>query len=237
MAKRFTDTNKYKKPFIRGLQGAYKLLWDFLYHDCDNAGIWIVDFDIAQLYLGNDMPVNKDDAIKFFNSDEERIIILENGKKWFIPSFIHFQYGELSSNNRAHTGVISTLKKYNIIDDTLNFIKPHISPLQGDKDKDMDKDMDKDKEKEDKKINFSFEQFWELYDKKVGEKSKIESKWNKLKDEERELSMKHIPLYKKAQPDKKYRKDPSTYINNKSWNDEIIGLTTPTQPKPNQPYF
>ena len=53
MAKRFTDTNKYKKPFIRGLQGAYKLFWDYLYHDCDHAGIWIVDFEIAQTYLVN----------------------------------------------------------------------------------------------------------------------------------------------------------------------------------------
>ena len=34
--------------------------------------------------------------------------------------------------------------------------------------------------------------------------------------------MKHLPLYKKSQPNKKYRKDPATYLNNKSWNDEII---------------
>ena len=47
--KRFTDTDKYKKPFIRGLKGAYKLLWDYLYHECDNAGVWIDDFDVAQI--------------------------------------------------------------------------------------------------------------------------------------------------------------------------------------------
>ena len=34
--------------------------------------------------------------------------------------------------------------------------------------------------------------------------------------------MNHLPLYKKSQPNKKYRKDPATYLNNKSWNDEII---------------
>ena len=34
--------------------------------------------------------------------------------------------------------------------------------------------------------------------------------------------MNHLPLYKKSQPNKKYRKDPGTYLNNKSWNDEII---------------
>jgi len=139
MAKRFTDTNKYKKPFIRGLQGAYKLLWDYLYHDCDHAGIWIVDFEIAQLYIGSDMPVNKIDALKYFNNGEKRIIEIDKGKKWFIPSFIEFQYGILNEQNRAHNAVINILKKYNLYKN-----KPHKSPLEGakDKDKDMVKDMD-----------------------------------------------------------------------------------------------
>jgi hypothetical protein len=114
MAKRFTDTNKYKKPFIRGLQGAYKLLWDYLYHECDHAGIWIVDFEIAQLYIGKDMPVNAVDALKYFNTDEKRIIEVDKGSRWFIPSFISFQYGELNELNRAHGSVIAILRKYNL---------------------------------------------------------------------------------------------------------------------------
>lgn len=71
-------------------------------------------------------------------------------------------------------------------------------------------------------LNVSFDDFWNLYDKKVGDKEKIKTKWAKLKDSEREAIMNHLPLYKKSQPNKKYRKDPSTYLNNKSWNDEII---------------
>ena len=67
-----------------------------------------------------------------------------------------------------------------------------------------------------------FDDFWNLYDKKRGDKDKIEKKWQSLKDSEREAIMKHLPLYKKSQPNKKYRKDPATYLNNKSWNDEII---------------
>ena len=139
MAKRFTDTNKYKKPFIRGLQGAYKLLWDYLYHECDHAGIWIVDFEIAQLYIGSDMQVNKIDALKYFNNGEKRIIEIDHGKKWFIPSFIEFQYGVLNEQNRAHNSVINILKKYNLYKN-----KPLKSPLQGAMDKDKDKDMVKD---------------------------------------------------------------------------------------------
>lgn len=151
MAKRFTDTTKYKKPFIRGLQGPYKLLWDYLTLDCDHAGIWIVDFEIAQVYLGSDMPVNKSDALKYFNSDEERIIVFDNEKKWFIPSFIEFQYGHLSESNRAHTNVISVLKKHGLLTNDLKLIlknKPLTSPLQGDKEKEQVKEQEKEKEQE-----------------------------------------------------------------------------------------
>lgn len=71
-------------------------------------------------------------------------------------------------------------------------------------------------------INIPFDDFWDLYDKKVGEKEKLKNKWNKLKDSERELIIKFIPEYKKSQPDKKYRKNPDTFLNQKSWNDELI---------------
>lgn len=153
MAKRFTDTNKYKKPFTRGLQGAYKLLWDYLYHECDHAGIWIVDFEIAQMYLGADMKISKEKALDFFNPDEIRVVEIDNGKQWFLPGFIEFQYGKLNPKNRVHESVISILHKYNLIEEdfSLKQFKPLTSPLQGVKDKDKEKDKFKDKEKEKEK--------------------------------------------------------------------------------------
>ena len=142
MSKRFTDTNKYKKPFIRGLQGAYKLLWDFIYHDCDHAGIWIVDFDIAQICIGIDMQINKSDALKYFNAGKKRITEVDNKERWFIPSFIDIQYGKLNPENRAHLSVIKILDKYKLLDKNKNLI----SPSKGAKDKDKDMVIDKDKE-------------------------------------------------------------------------------------------
>lgn len=78
------------------------------------------------------------------------------------------------------------------------------------------------KEKEGITTYFSFEMFWDLYEKKVGEKSKLIKKWDKLTEEERTKALEYIPKYKLAQPDKKYRKNPETFLNNKSWNDELI---------------
>jgi hypothetical protein len=151
MAKRFTDTDKWKKPFVRGLQGAYKLLWFYICDDCDHAGIWQVDLDVAEIRTGEKL--NLLEAIKNYG---EKIIPIDNGSKWFIPSFIEFQYPSgLNPDNKAHGGIIKLLQKYNLIDK--NF-KPLISPLQGDKDKDkdMDKVMDMDKDKEEgEKIEFT----------------------------------------------------------------------------------
>jgi uncharacterized protein YdaU (DUF1376 family) len=70
-------------------------------------------------------------------------------------------------------------------------------------------------------INVPFEKFWDLYDKKVDRK-KCESKWVRLTDSERDECIKKIPAYIQATPDKKFRRDPETYINNKSWENEII---------------
>lgn len=67
----------------------------------------------------------------------------------------------------------------------------------------------------------SFDLFWDLYDKKTGRENAMKL-YNKLNKSDKEKIFNHIPLYKEAQPDKKYRKDPQTYLRNKSWNDEII---------------
>lgn len=135
MAKRFTDSDLFKKKFIRGLEGAYKLLWIYIQHDCDHAGIWEVDIEIACIKIGYN--VTEEDAIKNFGS---RIVLVENGDKWFIPSFIEFQYGVLNADNRAHNSVINILQKHGI--------KGLRSSLQGGKDMDKDKKLDKVKDKD-----------------------------------------------------------------------------------------
>lgn len=80
---------------------------------------------------------------------------------------------------------------------------------------------------EDKNINIDFDFFWNDYDKKVGDKSRLKSKWNKLSDNDRNQIMNYLPLYIEAVPDKQFRKNPETFLNNKSWLDEIVKRTTP----------
>jgi hypothetical protein len=77
---------------------------------------------------------------------------------------------------------------------------------------------------------FDFSFFWDLYDKKVGDKEKLKKSYDNLKEETKFKIFKHVEQYKLSQPDKKFRKNPSTYINQKSWNDEIITSTSTKQP-------
>jgi hypothetical protein len=80
--------------------------------------------------------------------------------------------------------------------------------------------------------DWQFEQWWNDYDKKVS-KEKAISKWNILTSDEKQLALKIVQEYVNSTPDKTFRKDPTTYLNNKSFNDEIIIRSATTSYKPN----
>ena len=79
----------------------------------------------------------------------------------------------------------------------------------------------------------AFSDFWDLYDKKVGSKEKIEKKWNALSQSTKEQIIDYLPAYLEATPDKAYRKNPQTFLNNQSWEDEIILKTKKNESKTN----
>jgi len=68
---------------------------------------------------------------------------------------------------------------------------------------------------------YPFNEFWDMYDKKVN-REKSENKYKKLTLEEKQKIFETLPDYVLSTPDKKFRKNPDTYLNNKSWKDEII---------------
>ena len=69
----------------------------------------------------------------------------------------------------------------------------------------------------------AFMDFWDLYNKSRN-KPGTYKKWQKLSDLDKKEIMLTLPEYIESTPDKKFRKDPSTYINQKSWKDEVIFL-------------
>ena len=78
-----------------------------------------------------------------------------------------------------------------------------------------------DKNREDNTIDELFTEFWNKYDYKKG-KPKCMSKWKKLSLTDKDNILKALPKYILATPDKQYRKHPATYLNQRSWEDEVI---------------
>ena len=69
-------------------------------------------------------------------------------------------------------------------------------------------------------INIPFEDFWQLYEKKEGHKSKCEKLWKNLSDNERQEIIKTLPGFKAQINDKRFQPFPCTYLNQRRWEDE-----------------
>lgn len=67
----------------------------------------------------------------------------------------------------------------------------------------------------------SFEEFWNMYDKKVN-RGECRKAWAKLTKKERRDILVYVPMYKRCQPDKKFRKNPERFLRRKAWLDELI---------------
>lgn len=133
MAKRFIDTNLFRKRWIRQLDTDMKLFWIYILTDCDHAGIWDVDIDRAAFQLNMKLDENK-----ILNTFKNKIFLFKKDK-WFIPKYIEYQYGELNPAVNAHKSAIKILQKYNLIDGNQLLINSSLTVKDKDKDKVKDK--------------------------------------------------------------------------------------------------
>jgi len=136
VSKRFTDTGKFTKGWIKALPVEMKLFWCYICDDCSHAGIWQEEVDVANIRLGTSL--SKAQILEAFGG---KIQVIEGGSKWFIPAFVEFQYGTLNPDNRAHNSVIQQLERHNLL-------KPLASPLEGPSEGAPVAPMDKDKDKD-----------------------------------------------------------------------------------------
>ena len=105
MAKRFTETDKWKDRWFVGLSGQHKLAWMYCCDQCDHAGILEIVEPVANIQIGFEI-----DWDEFVTASDGRIQQIEDGV-YFIRAFVDFQYGELNEDNRVHKSVINRLQK------------------------------------------------------------------------------------------------------------------------------
>jgi hypothetical protein len=75
-----------------------------------------------------------------------------------------------------------------------------------------------------------FSEWWDMYGKKI-DRGKCEKKWEKLSDAEKRACIAATPAYVASTPDIQYRRNPITYLNNKSWENQIIPRNNGTDSK------
>ncbi len=100
MAKRFTDTDKWKDDWFLDLPLKMKLAWIYLCDQCDGAGVWRVGLKPMSYNIGE--PISIAEIVSAF---EHRVVILSNSKLW-VPQFLTFQYKTLKPANKAHLGIM-----------------------------------------------------------------------------------------------------------------------------------
>lgn len=98
--KRKTDTELWNKDWFLNMPPIYMLFYNYFKDNCDYAGIWRPQFRRFELITGE--KIDGDKALKYFNTDKERVIVLDNGK-WFLKNFYSFHYGKsFNLNNNLH---------------------------------------------------------------------------------------------------------------------------------------
>lgn len=135
MAKRFTDTDKWRMAWFRKLGSEGRDIWNYIHDNCDFAGFFEIDCERLSFELGIEVTLDRIKSVlngKYIIVADDRI---------FLPSFIQFQYGELSEASKPHVAVIKKLKNQRVWEE-------YTSGIQTTKDKDKEKDQDQDKDKE-----------------------------------------------------------------------------------------
>lgn len=227
MAYRFTDTNKWADEWFVDLTPMQKLMFMYLCDNCDIAGF----YELSLRKLTFDLGVN-DSEIKGALKGLERGFILSTDKRvLFLKNFIKHQKNlPLNEKNKAHSGILGRFANYkNKFDvDLLHFVHsgeiikgeaPSKPLLRGSGNGNNYITIIE----ENKGVDF--ENFWNLYDKKVGDKKKCEKKWRKLSISTQQNIIQVLPEWMKQFSSKQFQPYPETFINQERWNDEVSPLS------------
>ena len=147
MAKRFTDTEKWKDPWFEELSLQAKLFFFYFVDNCDCAGV--LNCSLKRF--------NKETGCRYKEADlrndfAHKIHFLVSGRMW-MPKFIEFQYGKLTEKNNAHKGVLKSLE-YNKIE-IRGLFGGSEGSYSGAQDTDTEKEKEEDKERKEGSLSHS----------------------------------------------------------------------------------
>ena len=165
MAKRFTDTDKWKDEWYTDLPNDYKIIWQYLLDTCDNAGIYKRNIKLLNIMCNTN--VSDTDILNAFKLRVTPI----SDEKWIINKFCVFQYGPdfLESKNKAVISVVNKLIENNLYQSSTNTLSipypspintlsiPYGYPMDTPKEQEQEQEQDKEQDKEQVKEEVEYE--------------------------------------------------------------------------------
>ncbi len=106
--KRFVETTDWRDPAYRRLSPQAKQVRRYLWDNCDCAGTIAMDLEAITFHVGE---LIEEKHVAELGGWLER---LPDGRM-LIPSFIHFQSGELSDDCRAHLPILKTIQAHKLV--------------------------------------------------------------------------------------------------------------------------
>lgn len=113
MAKRFVDT-EMNRVGMRGVDVKLRFAFEWLWQNCDHAGVWRMDADLFRFECG--YKLNVEDLLKSC----QRVKRLPNGAL-FLVDFVPVNYGKLKPGYNPHKPVFRSLELNGINPSTLEF--------------------------------------------------------------------------------------------------------------------
>ena len=130
MAKRFTDTEKWKDPWFRKLSAESKVLFNYFCDDCDLAGFLQQDDDAFCFLTGIPREKINDCYLELLKS-----ITVKDGWIW-VKNFLRHQKNlPLNPQNNAHKHIIGILNiqvsrfGFDVLEEKIGALKGLLSPL------------------------------------------------------------------------------------------------------------
>lgn len=152
MARRMTETEKWKDPWFSNLTNDERIAWLYLLDDCDNAGVW--QFNLRALNFNCNTNFTEEELLLIFS---ERFVKISSDR-FFIPKFLYHQYGVnfLEKNSKPILSAIDKLKKYNLVEEnsngkltlTIPLTNPYLTTKDQEQDKVKEQEKAKDKDKD-----------------------------------------------------------------------------------------
>lgn len=151
----------------------------------------------------------------------------------------NYDTNEIAIKNWGKYNISASPKVQSCVNKELTKIKDtvliqYVSGMYTQTQEEQEQEQEEEKEEEqqqDKKTCLTFDEFWELYDKKVDARN-CKIKYAKISEKDRLEIKITLPEYLSTIKEKKYQKNPLTYLGRQSWKDEYVN--SPASQKPQQ---